>query len=674
MLATILHRLAPLSAALLVAAPAGATGPSGATLSLRPVAVGEGGAVLLKTFRELNPDGGYAPRRAEYGWLVVSAAGTWREAQHALVDPAAVGEEVAAAERAPLQTWLEAPFDWGAPPESVRGLLREHGFAPPKEPFDPAAGKGRVTWSPKDLCVQGRCRWPAPAQRTLEELESEAEEGAPVACSFFRGGVALFRNEHGEAREVGAKFRLAPNIADYRDGFGPRDLGYDRVSVDGVVVLAPQPARGALPVRVRPDGILGDAKSPEAARRLLRGAAFPGDAGITLAKGSARRRAVRCEEFLSLVRQGFEPQNSLGIDDAGRYLVRCGGLELLSQARPSRASRVSDAPFGDRPLAALPPCVGGRHASQEAAGDAARATGERTSWADFDPRARVSEAGAATLLFGNDVFETRLSTLAWGDLDGDGLEDVLVSSATHSKEGSWRNHEFYVLTRRLGERGLRVVRDLPLRRTGGACDPNDRPWDPVPVPAAALAADPYPTPVDRWLVSWGERWGYSPADLPRPERMRGARFLRLASDGTALEVSGTIMESTAAAQPAPILSEGDGHAVHAGRWRRIAGGTLSIELQAIDLDKVVILRVGPGDGRAPEVRPPMTLTVHGRHLVGSDDLAFESLDAPVSWTSVLGQLADWSCGPLRDRGGAFPFCRRRRPGPPPPAEKERGER
>ena len=98
--------------------------------------------MLLKTFRELNPDGGYAPRRAEYGWLVVSAAGTWREAQHALVDPAAVGEEVAAAERAPLQTWLEAPFDWGAPPESVRGLLREHGFAPPKEPFESRGGEG----------------------------------------------------------------------------------------------------------------------------------------------------------------------------------------------------------------------------------------------------------------------------------------------------------------------------------------------------------------------------------------------------------------------------------------------------------------------------------------------------------------------------------------------------
>ena len=106
----------------------------------------------------------------------------------------------------------------------------------------------------------------------------------------------------------------------------------------------------------------------------------------------------------------------------------------------------------------------------------------------------------------------------------------------------------------------------------------------------------------------------------------------------------------------------------------LRGAPCRFELQAIDLDKVVILRVGPGDGRAPEVRPPMTLTVHGRHLVGSDDLAFESLDAPVSWTSVLGQLADWSCGPLRDRGGAFPFCRRRRPGPPPPAEKERGER
>lgn len=444
-----------------------ATGPSAAGYRIVPVAANERGEVLFRTWRELNPEGAQALRRADVGWLVVSANGLWREVSHAVAPDTARGDEADFSRSAVLRKEFEGPLDWDHPPASVAPLLREFGFLP-RHAVSPSAGAGRATWSPSRLCEGRRCT-AAVAQRTLGGLESEAGQGSAVPAAFVRAGIALFHNTVPiEGEPSGARFPLPPNLILTREE-GLADLGFETWSVDGIAIASLRPPPPALRPEAFRGGPLADADGPKTARALLRRRFRPtDDARVRLLKDGREALAATCEEFLALLEKGFAPGSTMEIHAAGSALLRCGGLKLFSSMKASRERHLDVRELRAEILDVLPPCVGGMHASADAHVAAGRASSNRVPWSRFDPDVKEVRERAG-FAFGMPGEETVLTPLARGDLDGDGREDLLVASTARATEGTWVSYRLFVLTRRAGDPVVRIVGERALFHGSEIC-------------------------------------------------------------------------------------------------------------------------------------------------------------------------------------------------------------
>lgn len=445
-----------------------ATGPSSAGYRIVPVAANDRGEILFRTWRELNPEGAQALRRADVGWLVVSSKGLWREVPHAIAPDTARGDNRDSALQAELRREFEAPLDWDDPPASVTPLLREFGFLP-RHAVPPSGRAGMAAWSPARLCEGRRCTSGVP-QRTLGGLESEPGKGSAVRAAFVRAGIALFHNYVPvEGEPSGARFSLPPNLIPTREE-GLADLGYEAWSVDGIAVASLRPAPASLRPEPFRSGPLADADSPKAARARMRRRFGPSDEDrVRLLKDGREAHATTCAEFLALLGKGFAPDSTVEIHAAGSALFRCGGLELFARMRPSRERHLDAADLGAGILDVLPPCVGGVHASDEAHAAARLASGNRVPWTRFNPEVKEAHDAAGRFAFGGPGEVTVLSPIARGDLDGDGREDLLVASTARATGGTWASYRLYVLTRRAGDPLVRVVGERGLFRGSEAC-------------------------------------------------------------------------------------------------------------------------------------------------------------------------------------------------------------
>jgi hypothetical protein len=221
--------------ALLVSGTAAATGPSHARVRLRPVAA-RAGHVLFSTRWTSNPEGAYRNMRIDYGWLVASAAGVWEEVPHASIVPDAEAE-VDEQEVERLYREFLVGVDWGAPPESLKPLLRKYGFTE-KDVVHPAEGMGTVVWTPELLCRGKRCVQPC-EQRSLRNLRADAGDGWPVAAAFVHSGLALFQNASGydEPLEEASERNRGASFSPERELEEWGHYGIDMQSVSGLCVL-----------------------------------------------------------------------------------------------------------------------------------------------------------------------------------------------------------------------------------------------------------------------------------------------------------------------------------------------------------------------------------------------------------------------------------------------------
>jgi hypothetical protein len=173
------------------------TGPSHAEIKIVPIAFNKG-TILFKTYHYINRDGSYRFHRTEFGWLVVSANGTWEEVPHIILDPEKMAgrEEYLWEQSFRYRDEFDQDFKWSSPPDSVRRLLKKYGFTV-RQRISATKGEGRIIWAPTRVCNRGKCARGTIVQRSLHRLRNVRGKGNRIRCSFYYAGVALFKNYDG---------------------------------------------------------------------------------------------------------------------------------------------------------------------------------------------------------------------------------------------------------------------------------------------------------------------------------------------------------------------------------------------------------------------------------------------------------------------------------------------
>ena len=178
---------------------------------------------------------------------------------------------------------------------------------------------------------------------------------------------------------------------------------------------------------------------------------WPGDPeGLPLAKteGETRKEvsASNCLELERWVREGY---HGIGSNGFGLQLYNqafCRAIEMLKQAAPASRSYLREFMLDENAVAYLPAMAFrmpscGYQCRQRLANE------RRIPVAQFEELVRIDAKGVDELELETPTMATRITVIARGDLNADGLDDMLVLSNTGATEGTGGWSGIYLLTR-----------------------------------------------------------------------------------------------------------------------------------------------------------------------------------------------------------------------------------
>ncbi len=139
--------------------------------------------------------------------------------------------------------------------------------------------------------------------------------------------------------------------------------------------------------------------------------------------------------------------------------VSCLILWEMRHATPSTTSHVAKLKWDEHILPLLPPQLA-INVSDESLGKAKLAATRGEGWPDFDKSVTASNDGPDQIVVQGDGFVERVILWGRGDLNGDGIQDLLVQSLDTLAGGSYRNTRLFILTRKTPGGKLTVVRVL----------------------------------------------------------------------------------------------------------------------------------------------------------------------------------------------------------------------
>lgn len=201
-----------------------------------------------------------------------------------------------------------------------------------------------------------------------------------------------------------------------------------------ILLLSPQ--SGVYPVQ------LSSRLNADLERQLR--AAFPDGAAHPV-------NARNCVEMLALAgRDNLEQRSTL---------VQCTILQELRSAAPARSSFVAALKWDESILPLLPPQLA-INVSGESTRAAQAAAVAGKSWTDADKTATASLDGPDRVMVIGDGFIVRLILWGRGDLNSDGLQDLLVQTLDTLTEGTYRYTRLFILMRKSANGKLSVVREL----------------------------------------------------------------------------------------------------------------------------------------------------------------------------------------------------------------------
>ena len=184
----------------------------------------------------------------------------------------------------------------------------------------------------------------------------------------------------------------------------------------------------------------------------------PGQFGELEHEGEVSRPA-NCMQWSSLHAKGFEAVSEVEAQPDRGALIRCGTLSLLQKAQPAQTSHIRDMPWDTRLLALLPSGIA-TAPSAEARQRLQAATNAGRTFAQYDPQAVAKPGGephSLEIREGGGLTMIILHAEAWGDFDGDGRDDVVVSVINGATRGTSSTARLLTLTRSSATEPLRIV-------------------------------------------------------------------------------------------------------------------------------------------------------------------------------------------------------------------------
>lgn len=178
-----------------------------------------------------------------------------------------------------------------------------------------------------------------------------------------------------------------------------------------------------------------------------------------LSKDDTVVEAASCQQWFKLRAEGYEPSSTIEETGDGAARIKCGTLQQLKSAAPATKSFVRGLKLDASLLAVLPAALA-TALSREEVESVKNAERAQESLQTYDPKARAKKLSAQLGLEiheGDGASTITVRPQAWGDFDGDGTDDLLVSVDNTMTEGSLSTVRLIALTRNAPGAVLRVL-------------------------------------------------------------------------------------------------------------------------------------------------------------------------------------------------------------------------
>ena len=141
------------------------------------------------------------------------------------------------------------------------------------------------------------------------------------------------------------------------------------------------------------------------------------------------------------------------------WLASCKAVGILSGLRPAKSSFFEGFAFGPKSLKFLPPSLD-MAISNDEINAAKRAEVDGKSLAKTNPKLKIWRFSDLSMQLEDDRAELGFEMIARGDYDGDGVEDLLISSWERVKNASYAVSKLLVLTRKGPDAILKTIAEF----------------------------------------------------------------------------------------------------------------------------------------------------------------------------------------------------------------------
>lgn len=188
-------------------------------------------------------------------------------------------------------------------------------------------------------------------------------------------------------------------------------------------------------------------------------AATDPDAFGDLQRGAITKRPNDCLEWTKLHADGYEPTTTVEAQADSGAELRCMTLLLLQRARPAKTSYVRDLAWDSSLLSVLPASLATAF-NPEREQAVAKATSKGQALSQFDPKAKVKpseDEHTLEIIDGDGQMMIVVHAEVWGDLNGDGVDDIAVSVVNGATQGTYSYTRLLTLSRDASDAILRPI-------------------------------------------------------------------------------------------------------------------------------------------------------------------------------------------------------------------------